>query len=300
MALGIAKYAPCDVDVMDMNDFGKICRDEHILSKYNGISQCSWTEGSSNLPYKGKLTTWVASHGFDHEFPIDDKSVFQNRIATGLRNRQMFERVAGNFRGILCVSDRIFRAVDMKRAVRVVPGVDCEQFTLSQLPNKHKIVVGWCGQSGGTTKGYSEILEPLMGRLGDSVEWNVNTRDHSNAISTEQMIDWYRSIDVFLSTSFSEGFQMPIVEAMACGRPVIATDAGAAREILRDGINGHLVQSYTNSKEAEKLIPIVAGRIMNYSNMRDVMVAHGVNARHTIETEYDWKIRASEWTRAML
>ena len=45
----------------------------------------------------------------------------------------------------------------------------------------------------------------------------------------------YASCDAWLFTSTSEGFGLPILEAMACGTPVLATSAGAAPELLAEG-----------------------------------------------------------------
>ena len=50
----------------------------------------------------------------------------------------------------------------------------------------------------------------------------------------------YAQADVWLFTSDSEGFGLPILEAMACRTPVLATDAGAAPQILT-AQNGRLL-----------------------------------------------------------
>lgn len=52
----------------------------------------------------------------------------------------------------------------------------------------------------------------------------------------------YAACDAWLFTSRNEGFGLPILEAMACGTPVLATRAGAAPDILRDGANGFLLE----------------------------------------------------------
>jgi len=49
------------------------------------------------------------------------------------------------------------------------------------------------------------------------------------------------SLDVFVSASHSESFGIAMVEAMACGVPVVATATMGAREIVEDGATGLIV-----------------------------------------------------------
>ena len=50
----------------------------------------------------------------------------------------------------------------------------------------------------------------------------------------------YRSADCFLAVSRGEGWDMPLMEAMACGLPTIATDWSAHTEFVHDGIGYRL------------------------------------------------------------
>ena len=52
----------------------------------------------------------------------------------------------------------------------------------------------------------------------------------------------YASCDLWLFTSHSEGFGLPILEAMACRTPVLATPAGAAPDVIEDGVNGFVAE----------------------------------------------------------
>jgi hypothetical protein len=156
MCRGVAEYSgDVDVTVLSQAEFGVFTHHTPwLLEHFDGVSQCSWMESGTGFE-NGCKTTWLASHGFEYE--QGDKTL-------------PFDRV-------LCVSDRIYEAAKgMCNAVRVVPGVEQNLFLPWELPNKDKLVVGWCGQRDGVTKGYQEVLEPLQGILGDLVEWQINTR----------------------------------------------------------------------------------------------------------------------------
>jgi hypothetical protein len=51
-----------------------------------------------------------------------------------------------------------------------------------------------------------------------------------------QLGSFYRSADCYVSTGRGEGWDMPLMEAMACGLPSIATDWGAHTEFVHEGI----------------------------------------------------------------
>ena len=68
----------------------------------------------------------------------------------------------------------------------------------------------------------------------------------------------YAAADLFVSTSWGEGFGLTLLESMACGTPVIASDTSAVTEVVGDG--GILVPPKT-------MIPVPAGQ---YQMLPDV------------------------------
>lgn len=60
-------------------------------------------------------------------------------------------------------------------------------------------------------------------------------------IPTHDLWGLYACADVYLQPSKAEGLGLPVMEAMACGVPCVATDTGALHELLTDG-RGYLVK----------------------------------------------------------
>ena len=56
--------------------------------------------------------------------------------------------------------------------------------------------------------------------------------------AAKMMARLYTTFDVLLNPAMGEGFGMPIMEAQACGVPVIVTDFSAMKEVVRRGLEG--------------------------------------------------------------
>lgn len=85
----------------------------------------------------------------------------------------------------------------------------------------------------------------VMPRLGGDI-----TLDY---VPQEKLSDFYGKSKAFLNTlDWEEPFGLVMVEAMACGTPVIALDRGSAREVVKDGVTGFVVEDEAEMIEAVK------------------------------------------------
>lgn len=101
-----------------------------------------------------------------------------------------------------------------------------------QFPNLIYLVVGGASAEGNRR----EDLEAQVARLGlmDAVRF-------LGALPSEQLHIPLSAADVFVLATRNEGWANVFLEAMACGLPVVTTDVGGNREVVRDGRLGLVV-----------------------------------------------------------
>ncbi|HND14067.1 MAG TPA: glycosyltransferase, partial [Pseudomonadales bacterium] len=87
-------------------------------------------------------------------------------------------------------------------------------------------------------------------------------------------------MDLFVLPSLGEGISNTVLEAMASGLPVIATDVGGNPELVRDGWNGRLVRVADDAALATAI-----GELVERKDDRPVMGAH---ALEWVRSSFDW------------
>lgn len=88
----------------------------------------------------------------------------------------------------------------------------------------------------------------------------------------------YRSADIFLLTSDHEGTPNVVLEAMACGLPVVGTRVGGVPEIIEHGISGFLADTAREDVLIELLLELI--------ERPDKRLEVGASARRRVEQSY--------------
>jgi len=105
-------------------------------------------------------------------------------------------------------------------------------------------------------------------RLTKQIE-NAGLRDAFHiTTSDEPARTVYPLIDVYVCSSETEGFSNSVLEAMACGKTVIATEVGGNSEAVRDRIDGYLVP-----RHAPEAIAAAAKSLVQNAELRKTMSA---------------------------
>jgi len=89
---------------------------------------------------------------------------------------------------------------------------------------------------------------------------------------------YYSVMDVFVLPSYSEGFPRTCLEAMAMKKPIIVTDVGANKELIKNGRNGFIIPP--------KKPKILAQKILEFIENRSLIEEWGRANRKIVEKNY--------------
>jgi glycosyltransferase involved in cell wall biosynthesis len=77
-------------------------------------------------------------------------------------------------------------------------------------------------------------------------------------VSRDKVRTFMQQADIFVLPSLSEGIPNVILEAMACGLPIIASRVGGIPDLITNGKNGYLVEAKDTSDLADKIILLLS------------------------------------------
>jgi len=156
------------------------------------------------------------------------------------------------------------------------PGADSDYRRLYGIP-PGAFVVGWVGRMTGVkaTGAVLEIVRVARERGVDAVLCMVGDgpdREGLERLAHElgiarhcyfvgyqsDVAGYYRLFDAFLLPSVNEGTPVSAIESLASGTPVVANRVGGVPDVVRDGVDGFLVEPGDAEEAAERLATLAA------------------------------------------
>jgi glycosyltransferase involved in cell wall biosynthesis len=157
-------------------------------------------------------------------------------------------------------------------------GVDCVLRAFAriqqQTPEASLTVVGDGSQR--------EALEKL------TTELNLQHTSFTGRVEHEQIYEHYTNADVFLNASRIDNQPLSILEAFACGLPVVTTNAGGIPDIVTDQKTGLVVAVDDCKTLAERATKLLCDRNMSITITK--------NAREEC-SKYTWEVVCEQWLR---
>lgn len=201
-----------------------------------------------------------------------------------------------------------------QNAVWISNGVDINKFTPEEPDaklresfgiKKEDKVVGFAGRVV-REKGIEELINAIgivkeripavkLLIVGDTLQSDRDTsaKDNIKRIITKNNLDknvifagirddmpqLYALLNVFVLPSYREGMPRSILEAMACGKPVVATDIRGSREEVEHNVTGKIVPP----REAKPLADAIRGILMD----KEAALKMGRAGRKRVEEEFN-------------
>ncbi|MFC2002749.1 glycosyltransferase family 4 protein [Chloroflexota bacterium] len=109
-------------------------------------------------------------------------------------------------------------------------------------------------------------------------------------VAREKMPDCFNELKLLILPSYSEGLSIVLLEAMACGTPVLATPVGGIPEVLKDGETGFLLLDNSPQSIAQNVI-----RVLEHPNLEKITKM----GRALIEKEYSFEAAVERYRRIL-
>ncbi|RJQ65626.1 MAG: glycosyltransferase family 1 protein [Desulfobacteraceae bacterium] len=119
----------------------------------------------------------------------------------------------------------------------------------SRFPKLHLLIIGGDGPQAPSSLNLIALAAQLG--LADAVRF-------VGRVEQQDLPPYYSAADLLAFPSDYESFGLVVLEALACGIPVVATPVGAVESIIQDGVNGILIGSADDGAVAEGIARILA------------------------------------------
>lgn len=292
-----------DIDIIPNDIFGDNAIKLFLYIKDYDLIFFMW-RGIISWIYSDFSKDYIHKLGFEYEEFLN-KYVKKKNILTGVYDhlfldseRERTDFILKNIRGYTVCSQKlkkIYDKYDNKPSMVISDGVDTELFMMKNV-NKYEdienrtIKIGWCGNSkfvdeqDDDLKGLNKIIKPAVEELkkeGYNIELEVADRN-IKMIPHNEMGEYYNKIDIYVCTSRTEGHPDPVLEAMACGVPVISTDVGIVPEVFGEKQKEFIIER-TKDALKEKIKEI-------YNNKNIIKELSEENLKQI--NEWTWKKKA--------
>jgi glycosyltransferase involved in cell wall biosynthesis len=170
-------------------------------------------------------------------------------------------------------------------------GVDTGFFCPAPEPRPSRgteLRVGWAGSldnHGAAHRRFHEVIEPAVAAVpGATLVTAVREQRWRNR---DEMLEFYRDLDVYVCASVSEGTPNPGLEAAACGVPVVTTRVGCMPELIEDGVNGMFFDG---------TVPELVDRLTRLRDDAPTAASMSARIRETA-IAWDWNLMAGNYAR---
>lgn len=99
-------------------------------------------------------------------------------------------------------------------------------------------------------------------------------------VAHDEVDKYHKMLDIFAAVSLQESFGVSVLEASACGKPVVVSNVGGLPEVVDNGITGIIVESKNSNQLADALVTLI--------NNPDLRKKMGDAGRSKVMRDFSW------------
>lgn len=131
--------------------------------------------------------------------------------------------------------------------------IDAIPLVVAKIPQVEFVIIGDDTKTG---KGSTSVLKSLQQSLADTNCAKYVT--FINRVDLDSLPSYYRSADISVVPSVYDNSPYTCLEAMACGLPVIGSDAGGTKEYIEDGVSGLIIEACNIEALADAVVKLLS------------------------------------------
>lgn len=224
----------------------------------------------------GKISTGVYDHLFEDDIEFNRKftKYCKNYVVSSKKLFDIYSNMEGVKKPTAVVGDSFEKTLFFPS--------NMERFDLKE---DETLVIGWAGNSawnsklkdenGRTTdfKGFHTILKPVIEELQNE-NYNIELKCADKNISpvpNDKMCEYYSKLHIYTCVSNKEGTPKPVLEAMGCGVPIIATDVGVVNEAFGEKQKQYILGERLAGENDNEIRENLKRKIIYLYNNRNVL-----------------------------
>jgi glycosyltransferase involved in cell wall biosynthesis len=285
MCWGIVKYSKsCEyilIDVFSSSAFYYAYATSQIArllnKKYIPILR------GGNLPYRINTSVWLSNAIFNHSYQNVApsgylKEAFEKRGYKTMYIPNILEIDRYQFKKRNPLQPKLFWVRAFKHLYNPMLAIDVFELVLKDYPQAKLCMVG-----------------PEKDDSFELVKKEIEKRNFSDKVELTGVLsksDWHKKsedFDIFINTTNFDNTPVSVMEAMALGLPVVSTNVGGMPYLIKDGVDGILVEKENAQAMKDAIVSLL---------VENTSQEVAVNARKKAES-FAWKSVKKQWFELM-
>ncbi len=217
-----------------------------------------------------------------------ERLIFRRPVLRSLKNAEVVFSLGGKLTNLL-----LDKGIEKKKIIQIPIGIDPSWIRTEEINNSKKRIFVFVGRYE-RRKGIEELTKVLKQIVAENFEFkfigaipeekqirNKNVTYYGAISDVSKIKNILKTADVLVCPSYSEGMPTVILEAMASGLAIIASDVGAVSELVNEK-NGILI-------EPGNIVQIKNSMIAFLNKPEEQLIEMKKNSIKTIEKHFLWE-----------